>query len=208
MITGSAEYQQFLADIAIQGNGSYNPPNTLVRLPVDEKVYQIDWNSRTIEAPEFIGVEADHEAEYIYFEMDRYVDQIDLSTCVGLIVFKNAAAEEFYQIIPSYDILSKSRKIIFAWDVQSPATKYAGVIRFSFKFFKVDSATKELLYELNTLVAKTKVLQAWSSMDGFEHDYSTVTADKVILHDSNIAITIQQLAELGREFAIYWYDVD
>jgi len=73
MITGSQEYQDFLANIAIH-NGSYNPPNTLIRIPTDEKIYDVNWETRVIESPASIGVEADHEAEYIFFRMDRFVD--------------------------------------------------------------------------------------------------------------------------------------
>jgi len=70
MITSSEEYKSWLAEIA----KSYNPPKTSIRIPTDEPVYEINWNSRAVSAPSFLGVEADHEAEYIYFIMDRFVD--------------------------------------------------------------------------------------------------------------------------------------
>ena len=74
MITSSQEYQEFLANLAIDEHGLYNPPNVLIRIPTNEKVYNIDWESRAVEAPVSIGVEADHEAEYLFFRMDRFVD--------------------------------------------------------------------------------------------------------------------------------------
>jgi len=113
MITGSEEYNQYFAKY---GNSS-NTPCIRIRVPESEPVYKIDWNTRAVEAPEFIAVEADHQAEIIYFEMDRYYDLMDLSQCVGLIQFKNARNEEFFQVISFYDIESKEDKIIFAWDI-------------------------------------------------------------------------------------------
>ena len=38
MITGSVEYQEYLRTLA----NSYNPPNILIRIPVDEPVYKTE----------------------------------------------------------------------------------------------------------------------------------------------------------------------
>ena len=95
--------------------------------------------------------------------MDRYLDSFDLAQCVGIVTFRNAKNEEYVQVIPAYDVQSVPGKIIFAWDIQGPITKYAGTVQFAFKFFKMDVASGELLYELNTLVTKAKVLVGWSS---------------------------------------------
>ena len=75
MVTGSAEYKKYLATMA----NSYNPPNILIRIPAEEPIYNIDLNTRVVEAPKFLGVEADHEAELIYFMVDRYFDSVDLA---------------------------------------------------------------------------------------------------------------------------------
>jgi len=167
MITGSQEYQDFLAGIA----SSYQPPNLSIRIPIDEPVYEVDLKSRTINSPSVLGVEADHESELIYFKMDRFYDQVDLSTCVGIIQFRNARNEEYYYIIPYYDTESILGKIIFAWDIQSPVTKFGGSVSYSFKFFRVDPTSGELIYELNTLVAKSKVLVGWATRNGANHKY-------------------------------------
>ena len=124
MITGSEEYKQFLASIA----SSYNPPTIRMRVPTEEPVYKIDLNSRSVEAPEILGVEADHEADLIYFIVDRFFDSVDLSNCICMVQFRNAKHEEYYYVIPYYDTDSIRGKMIFAWDIQSPVTKYAGVV--------------------------------------------------------------------------------
>ena len=207
MITGSTEYENYKAFIDSLAE-SYNPPITTVRIPTDEPIYQIDWDTRSVEAPEYFGVEGDHEAEYLYFEMDRYYDQIDLATCLGLVCFKNANDETYYQLIPAYDTLTKPRKIIFAWDIQHVVAKYGGTVSFAFKFIKINRGTKELLYEINTRVASSKVYPGWKSKAGYSHDYKDApTASQVFLDDSWLA-NLYEAVQLSNNFAINWIDLN
>lgn len=201
MVTGSEEYQRFLASIA----ESYNPPSIRMRIPTDEPVYEVNLNTRVVSTPSFLGVEADHEAELIYFEMDRFYDSVDLSTCIGLVQFRNAKNEEYYYVIPYYDVVSKTGKMIFAWDIQSPATKYGGSVQFSFKFFRVDTASGELLYELNTLVAKTRVLIGWATKNGANHNYDTISAADILVNNDFIQ-KLAQLEQIQKNLSIYWID--
>ena len=219
MITGSAEYKEYLKQLS----DSYNPPNILIRIPADEHIYNIDWKNRSVEAPNFLGVEADHESEIIFFEMNRYYDNMDLSTCIGMIQFKNAKHEEYLYIIPAYDTLSSPGKIIFGWNIQSPVTKYGGTVQFSFKFFKIDKTSGELLYELNTLVAKTKVLIGWANTNGANHKYNQYTVDQVLTEPNmemdengnitikpgfNIWAKIQEIYDLNnKKISLNWIDV-
>ena len=211
MITGSAEYKEYLATLA----DSYNPPNILIRIPADEPIYKVDLNSRVVEAPKMLGVESDHEAELIYFMVDRYFDQVDLAQCVCAIQFRNAYQEEYMYIVPAYDTLSVPGKIIFAWNIQSPVTKYGGNVEFSFKFFKIDKTSGELLYELNTLVSKTKVLVGWATKNGANHKYNTWTVNEIITDkfDENGNIEkglwskLQELFDAGNELNVFWKDL-
>ena len=206
MITGSEEYQAFLASIA----DTYIPPNISIRIPTDEPVYNIDLNTRTVEAPSFLGVEADHEAELIYFQMDRFFDQIDLASCICIVQFKNAKQEEYYYIVPYFDTDSIRGKIIFAWDIQSPVTKYSGTVNFSFKFFKVNRVTGELIYELNTLVARSRVLVGWATKLGADHTYNQLSLNDVLLNE-DLMDKIQYLLSLvdveNNRLQLYWIDV-
>ena len=199
MITGSAEYKQYLANIA----NSYDPPNILIRIPVNEPIYQIDLNTRTVEVPKFLGVEADHDAEVIFFMMDRYYDNVDLADCIGVVQFKNARSEEYMYVIPAYDVKTIPNKMIFGWNIQSPVTKYGGNVQFSFKFFKVDKTSGELLYELNTLVVRTRVLSGWANKDGLNHNYLTYPIEYII-SDNDIMNKIQALYEVRNNFAVFW----
>lgn len=224
MITSENEYLQTIVN-------SYNPPNILIRIPAEEPIYSINLDNRVVAAPEFLGVEADHEAEILYFLMDRYYDNIDLSECIGVISFKNAKNEEYMYVIPAYDIKSYPGKILMAWNIQSPVTKYSGIISFAFKFFKMDKASGELLYELNTMAAKSRVLTGWART-GAKHDYRNYTVDRILSEpgiepildasgnpvlddDGNptfevtgygIWSKIQALYEANQTFAVYWHD--
>lgn len=206
MITASKEFDKY-RDFIIALGQKYNPPIKNVRLPVIEPLYKIDWNSRKVEAPAFIGVEGDHEAEYLFFEMDRFVDAIDLADCIGIVQFKNANNEEYYQLLTSYDTVSIPQKIIFGWDIQGVATKYSGNVFFSFKFFKINSG--ELVYEINTMPGKTKVYAGWLSKDGYSHNYSQITADSFLIGDNQVETWLQQIQELKdlEKLQVYWLDV-
>ena len=87
MITSSHEYMQRLQDIQNQDN-----LKELVMLPSDEPRFIIDANSRTISIPDdfsFLSVVNDHGAETVYFEIDRYFDQHDLSDEICVIQFRS-----------------------------------------------------------------------------------------------------------------------
>ena len=200
MITGSEEYKLFLASIA----NSYNPPTMRMRVPTDEPVYEINLNTRVVQAPEKLGVEADHEADLIYFVVDRFFDSVDLSTCICMVQFRNAKKEEYYYVIPYYDTDSIRGKIIFAWDIQSPVTKYGGTVEFSFKFFRVSPASGELLYELNTMVAKSRALVGWANKNGANHNYSA--SDTSILVDNQLITNLTQLIQIRDRVTIKWID--
>ena len=201
MITSSQEYQEFLAGIAETA-----PSIVKMRIPTYEPVYEINLNTRKIQSPSFIGVEGDHEAEYIFFQMDRYFDGLDLADAIGIIVFKNANNEEYYQIIPYYDTYSMKDKIIFPWIIQAPAALYGGEVSFSVKFFKIDPTSKKLVYELNTQIARTKVLVGWAKKSGNYHTYNTLNPDSIII-DNETLENINRLLSLEGKMKLYWIDV-
>ena len=201
MITSSQEYQEFLAEVAETA-----PLALKMRIPTYEPVYEIDLNTRKITPPPFIGVEGDHEAEFVFFQVDRYYDNIDLSNSIGIVVFQNANKEEYYQVIPYYDIYSIDGKIIFPWVIQAPAALYGGTVSFSVKFFKIDPTSKEIIYELNTLIAKTKVLVGWAKQSGNYHTYNTLSPESIII-DNETLEKINKLLSLDQKMKIYWMDV-
>lgn len=201
MITSSQEYQEFLAGIA-----STAPSVLKMRIPTYEPIYEIDLNTRKISPPPFIGVEGDHEAEYIFFQIDRFYDGIDLADAIGVILFKNAKNEEYYQVIPYYDIYSIDGKIIFPWAIQAPAALYGGIVSFSVKFFKIDPTSRKLIYELNTLIAKTKVLVGWANTTGNYHTYNALDPESLLL-DNETLENLNRILTAKGEIQVRWIDV-
>lgn len=170
--------QEYLSQLyAIQSN---NPPSQ-VPFPELKTIYDIDLNTRTVEAPQLLSVSKDHEAETIYFRIDRYHDFMDLSLVAGIIQFVTPDNQTHWYPIPFYDITSEkdNDKMIIPWNVSGEATQYSGQVTFSFRFFlieqeiinKSDEIDNEsltgavppevrykLIYNLTTLSATSEVL--------------------------------------------------
>lgn len=188
-----------------------NAPNTKAKLtPNKSQIFDVDLNSRTIQVPEFISVSKDHVAETIYFKVDRYYENVDLATKIGIIQYKNALGEEYVYPIPYYDLMtyahwnpelntSESSKMLIPWCIQGPATAAAGTIEFALRFFRVN-ANKEIIYDLNTLPAKGKVLegQNWALND--------IDVNKLIL-DDNLLYNLQRIEDAQGKLNLYWVDV-
>ena len=99
MITTPKEYYDLLYRIQDE-----NKPSLAVLLPNDEKIYEIDMNSRKIEAPKYLSVELDHRAETIYFKVGRYYDNIDLANMTCVVQYINAKGEGRVYPVPFYDV--------------------------------------------------------------------------------------------------------
>ena len=163
MITATKDYLELLWKIQ-----SENPTSTAVVLPTDEKIYNIDLNTRKVEAPEFLGVEQDHYAETYFFAIDRYYDNMDLATttCIIQYVNKNSKYENgtpkggFAYLVPFYDIqhFKETDEILIPWAIGGPATAAAGKIIFSVRFYRLDANGDYYEYNLITKPATSKIL--------------------------------------------------
>lgn len=110
MITTSQEYYKNLLEIQ---NARVNRAPETFRLPSGVKTYQIDLNKRTVKAPDYLSVAKDHHAETVYFECNRYFDNVDLTKTTGVVQYVNASNEGGIYVIPFYDVTTKENKIIF-----------------------------------------------------------------------------------------------
>ena len=159
MITEPSEFRQRLQEIQNSANV------TFTNLPSNEPRFIIDANSREINIPfefSFLGVIGDHKAETIYFEIDRYFDEVDLSkhTCVIQFVNKNPKTLECNEglyPVTTMDVNSIDGKIIFGWNIMNDVTQIAGDIHFSIRFYSIDSNNK-FTYNFNTLTANSIIL--------------------------------------------------
>lgn len=139
-------------------------------LPLDEPVFSIDTNTRTITIPaEFskngISVQGDEVSEILYFTVDRYSDSMDLfrddiKIAIQWETAPNSAnktepgiSEEYVRDITTY---AKEGKMLFGWALESDITKYAGTVKFSVRFYHFD-ASGNLDFSLNTLPATAQI---------------------------------------------------
>ena len=165
----------------------------------NESVYQIDLNTRKINAPSFIAIEDDHLADIIWFETDRFYDSIDLFSGNCFIQYINATDKKKYfynsPIVISSG-LTGNEKILIPWEISQHVTKTAGTIEFSIQFFKLSTDEEHFDYILNTIPVKVKVL-------------STLKGENILEENNDfIAGQFEQLYSLynslNREYQTYW----
>lgn len=159
MITNTNEYKQRLKEIQESVNVVYTS------IPSDEPRFVIDANSRQINIPSefsFLALKKDHKAETIYFEIDRYFDDNDLSNHTCVIQFElfsydtNDLLYSGISPITSIDIESEDGKIIFGWALTNDVTQFNATIRFSVRFFTIENDS--FTYSFNTLPAISIIL--------------------------------------------------
>ena len=203
MITQAKDYYDFLYRIQDQ-----NAPSLATLLPKEENIYEVDLESRTIEAPEFISVTIDHMSETIYFKCPRFYENVDLATTVGIIEYINAKGEPFIYVIPYYDVETFSRYdkstleeqayILFPWVVDGGATAAAGTLTFALRFYKLSASGETVHYNLSTTPATTTVKQGLN----VDLDYSRYNESLATYAETALAY-VKQASDIG----IYWSDL-
>ena len=151
------EYFQYLPDLAAQ------KPEYYTKLPLDEKMADIDGNSRKINIPLQLqtcaGIENDHMAESIMFLIDRYQDGQDLTNAQIWIQWKTedgSAGDNV--VVPHIDIDFQQNKIRFPWPLTSDVTSNPGNIEFSVVFFmKDENNSNDIVYRYSTLPSKIRI---------------------------------------------------
>lgn len=129
-----------------------NLPTRAVLLPKDEEIYYIDLNKRKIFGPKVLSVEKDHQAEIIYFKINRYYDNMDLANTVGVVQYvnKNAKDDGHIWAIPYYDTFTcgelnpeEKDMMLFPWVIEGPATAAPGPVEFAVKFYCAEEFDNE-----------------------------------------------------------------
>ena len=134
-----------------------NLSTIFTQTPVEPN-FVIDANTRQITIPsgfKNIGVINDHNAETIYFEIDRYFDNEDLNNHICVVQYINENSESDIYPVVQKD-LSTEGKLIFGWTISNHVTKYQGEVKFAVRFYTiVDNA---FTFNLNTAIATFDVL--------------------------------------------------
>lgn len=118
---------------------------SLIILPLDEEKFFIDGNSRKITIPQAftkngVGVQGDHYAEYIYFEIDRYFENIDFGSpsITAVVEFIDANQQKHFTKAWIKYTDEKSSKVTIGWPITQDVTSKAGSIKFSVRLFELD----------------------------------------------------------------------
>lgn len=132
------EYFQHLNEISLK-----DP--SLIILPLDEEKFFIDGNSRKITIPQAftkngVGVQGDHYAEYIYFEIDRYFENIDFGSpsITAVVEFIDANQQKHFTKAWIKYTDEKSSKVTIGWPITQDVTSKAGSIKFSVRLFELE----------------------------------------------------------------------
>lgn len=132
------EYFQHLHEISLK-----DP--SLIILPLDEEKFFIDGNSRKITVPQAftkngVGVQGDHYAEYIYFEIDRYFENIDFGSpsIIAVVEFIDANQQKHFTKAWIKYTDEKSSKVTIGWPITQDVTSKAGSIKFSVRLFELE----------------------------------------------------------------------
>ena len=197
MITSPQEYKELLNQLV-----DPNQYKQYIQMPQNEPIYKIDLNSRKIEAPEFISVSEDHNAEVLWFSVDRFYDCYDLYKCTCWIQYINANKEKFYYAAPLFVRGEEygSDTILIPWVVSKEAAAKEGAVEFAFQFFTLSEDKMRFNYILNTNPAKSKVLQGLRIDDPENDATKEFAADE--LHK-----IYSELDRLKGEYNLYWIEV-
>ena len=191
---------------------SQNKIKHAILLPPDETIYEVQLNTRQIQAPDKLGLEFDHYAETYYFKINRFFDNMDLTSCVGLIQFINHNRIEedgkglpHYYVIPYFDAttLKDSDELIFPWCIDNRVTAATGPVSFVFRFYKM-SDTYTLTYLISTLPATSKIVD---TLDGAKEGQIEGTPEFPIIPGDRYAWIINEIQSLKDTNDLYWEEI-
>ncbi|WP_024348453.1 hypothetical protein [Lacrimispora indolis] len=154
-----SDKESYLAKLLEIQNSNIDDTYIFSQTPIEDR-FAINGNTRVINIPtqfKNIGVINDHNAETVFFEIDRYFDNEDLSTHTCIVQYINANGEDDIYLVTKKD-LSEDGKYVFGWTISNHVTKYAGSVKFAVRFFTIGG--QEILYykyNWNTIVGQFNV---------------------------------------------------
>lgn len=207
MITSPQEYKDLYYAITDPNNKEY-----YITIPSDEPVYEINLDTREVQTPEFLSVLEDHNSEIIWFKVNRFHDDFDLYGSTCWIQYRNALKEEYVCVsIPKVIKESDHDMLYIPWPINSPVTKAAGNVEFSFQFYKLSEDKQRMYYSIHTKPAIGKILYGMH-IDPLKFIEDGGTDDSEINPQySEFMRLFQQLAEdyseVQKGFELYWTEV-
>lgn len=161
----------------LEGDVNIQSGETYGILPLQEPIFMIDANTRTINVPDSmknVGVAGDYNAEILYFAIDRYFDHNDLAAddMETVIEWSNPNITKGVKKdsqpalltltnIPSY-LNSETNnlfgsKLLIGWALGGDVMSAAGTVEFAIRFYHLDPTTGEVDFSFSTQPAKITV---------------------------------------------------
>lgn len=138
---------------------------SLLILPLEEGLFEIDANTRKIDIPaDFnrngVGVQGDELAEIVYFSIDRYFDVTDLYDKDIFVQWEAPNGDKGLSVTINKTLNYKAGKVVFGWPITQEMTKNSGNLKFAVRFYargKDDNDNPILTYSFGTLVSTIKI---------------------------------------------------
>ncbi len=180
-------------------------------VPSNKQLYNVDLNTRKIEAPEVLSIQSEHYAETVYFLVDRFYDNMDLAQ-TNCVIQYTTGTKSYVYAVPFCDYTTYPDKLIIPWSISISATEVAGSIKFFMRFYLIAPESlvgadgnytnehPEFSYSLSTLVGTSKVLKTLPQDDFHEEDDSFNVPEQ-FFELANL------MAKLADNATVYWIDV-
>lgn len=173
-------------------------------VPIDAPTIKINWSARELILPSeyssFLGVQNDHQAETIYFEVDRYFENVDLSKMTCVVEYVNSEHQGRVYPVVDMDTTTSPDKLYFGWRLSRNATRLAGKLHFAIRFYSIDDTRETYVYNLSTLPCTANIYASMYKSESAEDDSeSDLPIDNV--HDLLDRITALE------HRAVRWHDL-
>lgn len=170
--------------------------------PEREPVFNVFLNTREIVIPDGfkdLAVQWDHNAETVWFALDRYFDGVDLTELSYGVQFTNTIGENGFlplTLRSTPDLSSfingelmegDSETFLVGWKITQDVTRVAGALSFSLRIFNIDRDTNILDYNISTNPVTANIKKGYFITD--ESNLAEPVADNL----SYLVATIQDL---------------
>ena len=130
------------------------------RIPLDEPCFEINMSTRAISVPKDfatygLGVKGDTRAEIVFFESDRFFDQVDLKSANCWIQWVNTSTQAKGNSQSVY-MDATEEKLLFGWVITEEMTSGAGNIEFAVRWFTTDE-NGNISYSVSTQKATCSI---------------------------------------------------
>lgn len=203
-------------------NGSYIPDAVAINVPSNASLYNVDLKTRTIEAPQYLSVLNEHRAETVYFLVDRYYDNMDLSQTVCVIYFVTKDGKGYIYYVPFCDVTTFYGKMIIPWNISGAATAFEGKVKYNLSFYLMENipdinnydlfdwANAKFKYRLTTKPAESEVLHGLpleTVANDADFGFSLENLNQTHTLLASIQDKINTAYEAIEDSIVYWTDV-